>query len=83
MDALSVFLCKLWEVLIRLGELLKCIAPSLTCMKCTKSVGEESSLIAGLPNYLVLGSIIPKVVNTGNSHSVYRVMNDLRSLNTT
>ena len=61
--------------------MLKCITSNCSCAKCAKLVREENSLIKGLPNYLVVCSIFPKVVDEEWSDAMYEVMNDLRSVN--
>lgn len=62
-------------------ELLRCIAPKLNRVKDANCIREDTSLIAGLPNSLVLHHIIPKVADDDSSFPIYRVMNDLRTLN--
>lgn len=93
-NALSLFACfvyqcllnaclsHLWETMIFFIELLKCIPPKMSRVQYGKCIGEEKRLIAGLPNFLVLRHIIPKVVDDECSDPMYRVKNDLRTLNT-
>ena len=79
--ALNVCLSHLWETIFFFIELLRCIAPNMSRVEYAKCIGEETSLIAGLPNFVVVSHIIPKVVDDDCSDPRYRVMNDLRTLN--
>ena len=78
---INVCLSHIWETIIFFIELLRCIAPNMSRVQYSTCIGEETNLIAGLPNFVVWGHIIPKIIDDDCSDSMYRVMNDLRTLN--